>query len=75
MRHRYLLDACMRRHLFNWCATIIHCTNIVYPFPDCLQVQLQRVRFAFVVPLEQQDHDIKEVDEAGPQFVVSLSQL
>jgi hypothetical protein len=65
----------MRRHLFNWCATIIHCTNIVCPFANCLQVQLQRVRFAFVVPLEQQHHDLEEVDEAGPKFVVSLSML
>jgi hypothetical protein len=65
----------MRRHLFKWCAAVIHCTNIVFPFANCLQVQLQHVHFVVVVPLEQQDHDVEEIDEEGPKWVVSLFML
>jgi hypothetical protein len=65
----------MRRHHFNWCAAVIHYTNIVCPFANCLQVHLEHVHFAFVVPLEQQDHEVEEADEEGPKWVVSLFML
>jgi hypothetical protein len=71
----------MRRHLFNWCAAVIHCTNIVCPSANFYRFNFKEgegggdaeVDDNADAQSEAEDEDTKNAKEAAHRSSQSLA--